>query len=1133
MKKLLSLLTFVALLTGLRAQTTDCSDTASKSISTVDCGPQTTLPWTETFANGIDCWYRPTGSNWTDNIPFNDTSYEAYRALTSLCSSNMSDQWIVSKAIILPADSNAVMMLEWEAGTTSSYAMLQPNYSVLVTTDSDYTDLSNYTTLMTDNNGLPQCGMNWATRDHRSVSLLGYAGDTIHIAFCNHPTNFSGMEIMLVVDNITLRATTLPVLTLTAPAEVSSLESVTFEGILNEGSHAGLSFLWHSTLLDSSWTSPAANTAVSTLAYSTAGTDTVTLIATNTYGSDTATAIVFVNDCSPITTLPYLEEFSNVTPVSYSFAGGEMPPCWNAYWNGDDGQSPYVINHFLSGPIQSYVQNNAALLLMAGTSNSGWDSVVTVETPAFGLPLNQQMLSFFYLFENVNYGTLQVGYMQGDNFVSIAEMTPQTTGRTDTLSLAAFPANADRIALHWERTGVWFSVIIDNLRVFARDSMPVVFLSAPDSTWTGDTVTFSANLYNGSYDSLTYIWHSQLMDTTVTTTTATLDWVYTLPGTDTLTLIAANAYGSDTAWAVLNVGSHPLPLVSLSAPAEVAMDSTVNVTATLNDCSHAAFTASWHSSLMDTTWTSDLSEGTNTETLVYPFGGTDTLTLIVTNAFGSDTASAVIDVISCIMSVPYSEDFSTVTPAAYNAAGHLPVCWHNYWDGTNPAPHVVGSYSYAPISSNALCMIAGASTGYAQTAVVELPPMAESLRLLSLVIEYKMENISYGTLNVGYMNADEFVAMEQLPSVSGTMRLDTVSFAAASIPNGRIALQWNCDYIWYAVLINQVTVYQSSFIDTPANLTVDSVSHFCASLSWSPVEDATAYLVSLQGVGDTLVSDTAATLCGLLEDTDYSVRVATIVGTDTSAYSNPVTFHTLPFLFYTIELSVNDTAMGSVSGAGTYQEGSTVTLTATPNEGYHFVMWDDSVTASLRTVEVLSDMSFTAFFAADEVDSGWYTVTLLMQTTDGSSIDSSETLCHVVGAGRYAEGSLVTVTAHGNAPMDFLYWKLDGLNPLWYEPDLYLVVTDDVTLTAVFGTTQGIDDVVDSDFRLYPNPASSSVTLETDRPATATLFDASGRQQGQWKVLGGKSQLDISHLPQGVYFLRLNGSSTIRKLIIR
>lgn len=64
-----------------------------------------------------------------------------------------------------------------------------------------------------------------------------------------------------------------------------------------------------------------------------------------------------------------------------------------------------------------------------------------------------------------------------------------------------------------------------------------------------------------------------------------------------------------------------------------------------------------------------------------------------------------------------------------------------------------------------------------------------------------------------------------------------------------------------------------------------------------------------------------------------------------------------------IGTSVNDTAMGGVSGMGTYDKGETVTLTATANGGYRFVSWSDEVTDNPRTVVAeVNGVTYSAIF---------------------------------------------------------------------------------------------------------------------------------------------------------------------------
>ncbi|MBO4655427.1 MAG: hypothetical protein J5644_07775 [Bacteroidales bacterium] len=65
---------------------------------------------------------------------------------------------------------------------------------------------------------------------------------------------------------------------------------------------------------------------------------------------------------------------------------------------------------------------------------------------------------------------------------------------------------------------------------------------------------------------------------------------------------------------------------------------------------------------------------------------------------------------------------------------------------------------------------------------------------------------------------------------------------------------------------------------------------------------------------------------------------------------------------YTITVNANDTTMGTVTGGGTYAANETVTLTATANEGYQFVKWQDGNTDNPRTITVTKDETYTATF---------------------------------------------------------------------------------------------------------------------------------------------------------------------------
>ena len=85
------------------------------------------------------------------------------------------------------------------------------------------------------------------------------------------------------------------------------------------------------------------------------------------------------------------------------------------------------------------------------------------------------------------------------------------------------------------------------------------------------------------------------------------------------------------------------------------------------------------------------------------------------------------------------------------------------------------------------------------------------------------------------------------------------------------------------------------------------------------------------------------------------------------AYSSTTSFWNMFFAGrisengYNVEVSVNDETFGSVT---VESDCSTGTLTATANEGYRFVIWNDGNTDNPREVTLTSDTAFTAIFAA-------------------------------------------------------------------------------------------------------------------------------------------------------------------------
>lgn len=93
------------------------------------------------------------------------------------------------------------------------------------------------------------------------------------------------------------------------------------------------------------------------------------------------------------------------------------------------------------------------------------------------------------------------------------------------------------------------------------------------------------------------------------------------------------------------------------------------------------------------------------------------------------------------------------------------------------------------------------------------------------------------------------------------------------------------------------------------------------------------------------------------------------------------TTYTATFIPNTVTLTVtsNNTNYGTVTGGGTYNYGTSVTIKATPKTGYHFVQWSDGNTTASRSITATANASYQATFAIN-------TYTITFKNDDGSTL---------------------------------------------------------------------------------------------------------------------------------------------------
>ena len=131
---------------------------------------------------------------------------------------------------------------------------------------------------------------------------------------------------------------------------------------------------------------------------------------------------------------------------------------------------------------------------------------------------------------------------------------------------------------------------------------------------------------------------------------------------------------------------------------------------------------------------------------------------------------------------------------------------------------------------------------------------------------------------------------------------------------------------------------------------------------------------------------------------------------------------------------------------------------------------------------------------------------------------------------RQGEGTMVTVTGATTYTSSGL---MEGTS---YQAYVRSICTETLASNwsdvVDFSTTVGIEGVESSAISLYPNPAHSTVTVEgMEEGSTVTIVDLNGREV----LSSSNATLDISHLSQGAYFVRVTGErqQVIRKLIVK
>ena len=280
---------------------------------------------------------------------------------------------------------------------------------------------------------------------------------------------------------------------------------------------------------------------------------------------------------------------------------------------------------------------------------------------------------------------------------------------------------------------------------------------------------------------------------------------------------------------------------------------------------------------------------------------------------------------------------------------------------------------------------------------------------------------------------------------------------------------------------------------------------------------------------------------------------------------------------YTITVLSADPELGSVSGGGTFTEGTVITISAEPVGYATFTRWNDGNTNATRNVTVTGDATYTAYFqmgtlytitveslnpemgtvsgggefpAGAEIAiqatafggyhfNGWddnnYENPRMITVTGNAtyrarfSDQQQETytitvMCNtnegtVIGGGSYPAGTTIQIAAIPNAGFLFKEWN-DGNT----QNPRSITVTGNALYFATF-RGDGIDENGAQIISLYPNPAKDVIRIDGLNDNTEVrIYNVLG---GLVKVVNVNSEeeISISELPAGMYIVRFGASA--------
>jgi hypothetical protein len=234
---------------------------------------------------------------------------------------------------------------------------------------------------------------------------------------------------------------------------------------------------------------------------------------------------------------------------------------------------------------------------------------------------------------------------------------------------------------------------------------------------------------------------------------------------------------------------------------------------------------------------------------------------------------------------------------------------------------------------------------------------------------------------------------------------------------------------------------------------------------------------------------------------------------------------------HTISISASPSSCGTVSGGGTYNDGTTRTVTAVNNPGCLFSSWTENGTVmtfeASYTFTLVTNRVLVAYFGQGTAN---YNASVSAFPAAGGVVS---------GGGSYVAGSSATVTATANACYIFSSWTENGTVVSW-APSYTFPVVKDRNLVALFGslmkTPRDFDGGGKSDILWRQN--SGPVATWLMNGGAVAQSGGLGTVPGDWAIAGtgdfdgdGKADILWRNTTTGVLAIWLMNGTAVKQAL--